>query len=117
MQTTDLLTQKADQYAHLVYEVTKKLPKDELYGVTSQLRRAALSVPLNIIEGYARQAPKVHKQFLQIAYGSLKESQYLLDFIVKENYVQPENIKQADELGVEVAKQLWTKLKNLSQTE
>ncbi|MBI5328555.1 MAG: four helix bundle protein [Deltaproteobacteria bacterium] len=48
------LREKIDKYVHLVYRLTRKLPKEELYGVVSQLRRSALSVMLNYIEGYAR---------------------------------------------------------------
>lgn len=47
------LKQEMDKYAHLVYAFTRKFPKEELYGVTSQLRKATLSVILNYIEGYA----------------------------------------------------------------
>jgi len=71
---------KMDTYVHQVYKITKGFPKDELYGATSQLRRAALSVILNYVEGYARGKNKVHKNFLEISYGSLKESKYLLHF-------------------------------------
>ncbi|PJB19449.1 four helix bundle protein, partial [Candidatus Falkowbacteria bacterium CG_4_9_14_3_um_filter_36_9] len=59
-------------------KITRSFPKDELYGITSQLRRAALSVILNYIEGYARKRDKVYKNFLEISYGSLKEAKYLL---------------------------------------
>lgn len=45
---------KMDEYAHLVYKITKNFPKEEMYGITSQLRRAALSTVLNYIEGFAR---------------------------------------------------------------
>lgn len=50
----DALKRKIDEFVHLVYRLTKEFPKSELYGATSQLRRAALSVALNYIEGYAR---------------------------------------------------------------
>jgi len=50
----DILKKKMDEFVHLVYCITKDFPKSELFGATSQLRRAALSVILNYIEGYAR---------------------------------------------------------------
>lgn len=76
-----------DEYAHFVYKLTKTFPKDEVYGITSQLRRSSVSVILNYIEGYARIKDKVHKNFLEISYGSLKESKYLLHFSFIENYL------------------------------
>jgi len=72
------LKSKMDEFVRFVYRVTKSFPRDELYGVTGQLRRATLSIILNYIEGYARVKEKVYKNFLQISYGSLKETKYLL---------------------------------------
>ena len=66
--------QKADAYARNIYHGTKKFPRDELFGLTSQLRRAALSVPLNIIEGYARNSTRELSHFFRISYASLRES-------------------------------------------
>jgi four helix bundle protein len=73
-----------DEYVHLVYKLARKFPQEELYGVTSQLRRSALSVMLNYIEGFARIRNAVQKNFLEISYGSLKESKYLLNFSLVE---------------------------------
>jgi four helix bundle protein len=56
-----------------VYRVTQGFPREELFGLTSQLRRCAISVPSNIAEGYGRQATKDYIRFLQIALGSLYE--------------------------------------------
>jgi four helix bundle protein len=58
---------KADDLAHEVYKATKDFPKEEMYGITSQLRRAVLSVPTNIVEGYGRQGTNELKHFVNIA--------------------------------------------------
>ena len=71
---------KADALAKAVYGATENFPKEEIYGVTSQLRRAALSVPVNIVEGTGKQGCKELKQFVNIAMGSLAETEYLLEF-------------------------------------
>ncbi len=76
-----------DFYAHYVYKITENFPKHELYGIVSQIRRATVSVVLNYIEGYARRKPLVRLNFLEISYGSLQESKYLLKFSFDENYI------------------------------
>ncbi len=63
--------QKADELAMDVYVVTRKFHKDELFVITYQLRRAALSVPTNFVEGYARKGDKELARFFNIAIGSL----------------------------------------------
>jgi len=68
-----LVWQQAMDLAVAVYTLTKTWPKDELYGLTSQTRRAATSVPANIAEGYGRENRGSYQQFLRIAQGSLKE--------------------------------------------
>ncbi|HBG81757.1 TPA: four helix bundle protein [candidate division CPR2 bacterium] len=102
-----ILLEKSDELAHLVYSLTRHFPKEELYGLTSQLRRAALSVPLNIVEGFARQGDRSFKQFLLISYGSLKETKYLLNFSFKEGWITKEDYKTMIALAEEVGKILW----------
>ena len=68
-----IVWQQAMDLAVAVYELTRTWPKDELYGLTSQVRRAATSVPANIAEGYGRENRGSYQQFLRIAQGSLKE--------------------------------------------
>ena len=65
--------QRADALALEVYRATQDFPREELYGITAQLRRAALSVPTNIVEGYARRGDKELARFIDIALGSLAE--------------------------------------------
>ncbi|MFA6394208.1 MAG: four helix bundle protein [Patescibacteria group bacterium] len=102
----DALKIKMHRYVKGVYKKTKTFPRDELYGVTSQLRRASLSVILNYIEGYARRRGndcRVYKNFLEMSYGSLRESKYLLYFSYSENYLDKnaydELIKTAEDIG------------------
>ena len=77
---TLIVFQKADELAFRIYKLTETFPKTETFGITSQLRRAALSVPTNIVEGYARRSKKELMQFINIALGSLAETGYLLSF-------------------------------------
>ncbi|QPC92487.1 four helix bundle protein [Mesorhizobium sp. INR15] len=68
-----LVWQQAMDLAVATYSLTKTLPKEELYGLTSQIRRSANSIPANIAEGYGRDNRGSYQQFLRIAQGSLKE--------------------------------------------
>jgi four helix bundle protein len=66
----------ADEVVLLVYKVTADFPKEEQYGLTAQMRRAAVSVPSNIVEGCARDSQADYLRFLYIAFGSLRELHY-----------------------------------------
>jgi four helix bundle protein len=77
----------ADEVAFMMYRVTRDFPRDEIYGLTSQMRRAAVSVPSNIVEGCARNTQKEYHQFLIIAYGSLKELHYQFNLAQRLGYV------------------------------
>jgi len=77
----------SDDLTVAVYGVTRSFPKDELYGLTSQVRRAAYSVPANIAEGSARGSNKDYLRFLHIARGSLSEAQYFLHLAHRLEYV------------------------------
>lgn len=113
----DIFIQKADAFVHDVYGFSRTFPKEELYGVTSQLRRAALSIVLNVIEGYARNSKKEYKHFLDISYGSLKETKYLLYFCFQEKYFTEEIYKKLLGECEELAKILWTKRKMVLANE
>jgi four helix bundle protein len=84
--------QKAHELALAIYRVTAKFPKEELYGLTSQIRRASISIPTNIAEGCGRSTDSEFARYLQIAMGSAFETEYELllsrdlGFLAKEEY-------------------------------
>ena len=102
---------KSDELAKEVYRVTKNFPKHEVYGMTSQLRRAGLSVILNVVEGFARQGEKEFKRFLLISYGSLKEVKYLLQFSLEQDYISKEEYERVFSISESVAKIIWSIVK------
>lgn len=109
----DILVKKADRLVHEIYKVAKTLPKEELFGITSQLRRAALSIVLNAIEGFARNGDGEYLHFLKIAYGSLKETKYLLHFCLEEKYIANEDYINIIALAEEVGKLLWRRMERV----
>jgi four helix bundle protein len=85
----------ADDLTVVVYERTRSFPKEEVYGLTSQLRRASYSVPANIVEGSSRESKKDYLHFLYIARGSLSETQYFIHLARRLRYLSSE---EADKL-------------------
>ncbi len=106
-----------DTYTHLVYKITRKFPKEELYGANSQFRRATLSVILNFIEGYARQRLAVKINFWEISYGSLKESKYLLYFAFKENWITEEEYNEGFQMSEEIGAMLWKAVEAIKKSK
>lgn len=107
-----IVFQKADELAYQIYKATEAFPKSEMFGITSQLRRAALSIPTNIVEGYARKSKKELSQFINIALGSLAETEYLFSFSKRLGYCKSE-ISYIDGLLEEVGKLLWSFYRSL----
>ncbi|MBR5914520.1 MAG: four helix bundle protein [Selenomonadaceae bacterium] len=101
-----LVWQKSMKLAAEVYRITKKLPKDELFGLTNQLRRAAVSIPSNIAEGNGRDSTKEYLRFLYIARGSRSEVETQLLLCVELGYLQKTEIVTALEICTEVGKML-----------
>ena len=98
---------EADDLAYRVYCSTSRFPKEEIYGVTSQLRRAALSVPTNIVEGYSRRGDKELSRFVNIALGSLGETKYLIMFSYKLGYLNDPEHQQLWEVAGDLGRKLW----------
>lgn len=109
------LKSRMDELVHFVYKITKGFPKEELFSATSQLRRAALSIILNFIEGFARRRISVKINFFEISYGSLKETAYLLEFVYVEKWITREVYGRGMKLTDEIGAMLWSELKNLEQ--
>ena len=85
-----------------------------MFGIISQIRRAALSVPTNIVEGYARKGDKELARFVTIAIGSLAETEYLLSFARRLGYLTEKEYDTAEALRGEVGKLLWSFYKKLA---
>jgi len=99
--------QEADKFALEVYRATKRFPKEEIYGITSQVRRAVLSVPTNIVEGYARKGDKELSHFLDISFASLSETKYLLYFSKNLGYIPADEYEKLEKTANEVGGKLW----------
>jgi len=96
----------ADEIALLVYQVTAGFPKEELYGLTSQMRRAAVSVPSNIVEGCARDSQAEYLRFLTIAFGSLRELSYQLSLSIRLGFLDNQDSSLIESKIVETEKVL-----------
>ena len=99
--------QYADDLAVFVYSKTKSFPKEELYGITSQLRRAVVSIPTNIAEGANREHKKEYLHFLYIAMGSMAETEYLLHLSRRLEYLEDDEYKKLEDLRKESARTLY----------
>ena len=89
-----------------IYQITYKFPKEEIYGLTSQIRRSAVSVPSNIAEGYGRNSTGDYKRFLQISLGSLYELQTQLEISFRLNYLPEDNFKKLQITALEIEKMM-----------
>lgn len=107
------ILKKIEIFSHFAYQISRKFPKEELYGITSQFRRAVISVALNYIEGYARIKDKVHKNFIEISYGSLKETIFLIDFCHKEHFITEKDYLELKTQAEEIAKMLRGMLRKM----
>jgi four helix bundle protein len=108
-----IVWQRALDLSVAVYQLSKAFPREDLYGLTSQIRRAAFSVPSNIAEGQGRGSVGEFRQFLCIARGSNFELQTQLAIARALNLGDPTAIDQAESLSHEVGKMLYGMLESL----
>ncbi len=99
-----IVWQKAMNLVEFAYRTTAKFPKEELYGLTSQMRRAAVSIPSNIAEGQARNTTRDFLHFLAIAYGSLKEIETQVLIAERLGYIDDRQCNDLVQSTTEVAR-------------
>ncbi len=97
----------AHEFAVAVYRTTQSFPKSELYGLTSQIRRAAFAVPANIAEGSLKRGSAEFRRFLDIALGSFAEVSYALLFARDVGLLLPEDQDRLEGLRTKVGKLTW----------
>ena len=98
--------QKSNNLVLLIYKLTKLFPREELFGLTSQIRRCAVSVPANIVEGYGRRTKKDQVQFYYQSRASLNELEYFIDLAYNINYLDKVKYLELKELRDEVGRML-----------
>lgn len=109
-----VLWQRAVELTVEIYQVIRKLPKEEMYALASQMRRAAVSIPSNIAEGHGRNTTKEFIQFLYIARGSKSELETQLEICKKLEYLKNADIKKSCDLADEVGKIINSMIKKLN---
>ncbi len=106
--------QKSMQLVTQVYLITKKFPKEELYGLTPQIRRSCISIPSNIAEGYGRNSTNDYLRFLQIASGSLYELQTQLEICLNLDYLSKQRFEDIYEQSREIERMLCSLIRKVS---
>lgn len=101
-----IVWQKAMDLVVLIYELTLKFPRSELYGITSQMRRAVVSIPSNIAEGWGRKSSKEYHQFMSIAYGSGLELETQLILARRLELAREQDFEKPSAILLEVLKML-----------
>ena len=112
-----IVWQKAMSMVLLVYGETKGFPKEETFGLTSQIQRSVVSIPSNIAEGYGRNSTGDYIRFLQIASGSLYEFQTQLEISSQLGYLSEEKYVEINSLSIEIEKMLSSLLSKVRNSQ
>lgn len=108
-----IVWQKAMDLVVICYEITKDFPPNETYGLTSQLKRAAVSIPANIAEGNGRHGLGEYIHFLGIAQGSLRETETHLFIANRLNFISKDKLNSALSLSTEISKMISGLIRSL----
>lgn len=103
----------ADEVAVVIYRITTEFPKVEIYGLASQMRRAAVSVPSNIVEGCARESQSEYLRFLEIAFGSLRELHYQFGLAIRLGYVKESVMHECELKLIEAEKVIGSLIRSI----
>lgn len=109
-----IVWQKAMLLVDEIYQITRKLPDEEKFGLISQIRRSAISIPSNIAEGYGRNYTKDYIRFLQIARGSLFECQTQLEIAINLKFIVTSDMEPIAFISVEIEKMLNSLINKLA---
>lgn len=99
--------QKSKELVLKIYRLTARYPKSETYSLTDQMRRAVVSVPANLIEGYSKESSAEYARFLTISIGSLAELEFFLDLSLELNYINNIEFDEVGNLVLEVKRLLY----------
>lgn len=110
-----IVWQKSIELVKEIFVLTENFPKSELYGLVSQMRRAAVSIPSNIAEGYGRNSSKEYAQFYFIAYGSALEVETQLIISKELQFVTEKELTKSKLLLEEVCKMLYAMIKKMRE--
>ena len=110
-----IVWQKAMQFVTNVYAKSASFPQNEQFGLTSQIRRSAVSIPSNIAEGYGRNSTGDYTRFLQIALGSLFEIQTQIEIAFNLNYISENDFQALFDLSREIERMLSSLINKLKK--
>jgi four helix bundle protein len=108
-----IVWQRAIELSTTLYELTRDFPREEIYGLTSQLRRAGVSVASNIAEGWGRGTRPDYRNFLSVTRGSALEVQTQLVIAGRLGYGQTPKLKESEGFAIDVGKMLWTMVEKM----
>jgi four helix bundle protein len=112
-----IVWQKSVSLVTDIYQVTSQFPKEEIYGITSQIRRSAVSIPSNIAEGYGRKSTQDYIRFLQVAVGSLYELETQMEISINLEYLKRETYTELNGKFTEIEKMLVSMINKIDSRQ